>query len=458
MKKRIMWTSFAITAAALIVFSILTLQICYNNSLEYSRYYLRGYMSVFDETRTAGELDAAYARELSASLNGARVTFLTEDGAFIADSEDESDGSRAQRSEVADAIAEGEGFDVRTSPTMGEDFLYYCKRFDGYLVRIAERTQSLWSIVLASLPAIAGFLVADAAVCLFLTYLSTGYVLRPLEELGKEAAFRKKVKATVPELEQFVAIVNKMNEDADRRIQEIDEEREQAIKAKSSKDEFIANVTHEMNTPLTSIHGFAELLASGTLEGDRRQKALSTIMTQSERLQSLVASIINYSEIDSEDLPTYEVDASHILRETLAALSPEIREHRLVLLSEVKDGVILNSRQERVTEIFGNIIRNAIRYNREGGSISVLLTCEEFRVSDTGIGISEENLGRIFDRFFTVDKSHSGKNGGFGLGLSVVRKLCRKQGWQLSVESKEGAGSTFRVGFPQEKNKNVQKN
>ena len=104
--------------------------------------------------------------------------------------------------------------------------------------------------------------------------------------------------------------------------------------------------------------------------------------------------------------------------------------------------------------IFGNIIRNAIRYNREGGNISVLLTREEFTVSDTGIGISEENLGRIFDRFFTVDKSHNGKNGGFGLGLSVVRKLCKKQGWQLSVESKEGVGSTFRVGFPQENEKN----
>ena len=457
MKKRILWTSFAITAVALIVFSVLTTQIYYNNSVEYARFYLRGYMSVFDETRTVEELDAAYARELSDSLNGARVTFLTTDGTFIADSEDEEDGSRALRPEVADAIESGEGFDVRTSPTMGEDFLYYCRQFDGYLVRIAERTQSLWSIILSSLPAVAGFLVADAAVCLLVTYLATGYILRPLEELGKQASYRKKVKATVPELEQFAAIVNKMNEDAEQRVREIDEEREQVIKAKSSKDEFIANVTHEMNTPLTSIHGFAELLASNTLDEERQKKALATVLRQSERLQSLVASIINYSEIDSEDLPTYEVDASHILRETLAALSPEIREHKLVLLSEVKDNVILDSRQERVTEIFGNIIRNAIRYNREGGSISVLLTPEEFKVSDTGIGISEENLGRIFDRFFTVDKSHNGKNGGFGLGLSVVRKLCKKQGWQLSVESKEGVGSTFRVGFPRREKRSPEK-
>ena len=85
--------------------------------------------------------------------------------------------------------------------------------------------------------------------------------------------------------------------------------------------------------------------------------------------------------------------------------------------------------------------------NWGGGSAAVLLTPSEFTSSETGIVVAEENLGRIFDRFFTVDKSHNGKNGGFGLGLSVVKKLCKKQGWTLTVESKEGVGSTFRIGF-----------
>ena len=152
-----------------------------------------------------------------------------------------------------------------------------------------------------------------------------------------------------------------------------------------------------------------------------------------------------------------EGNIARIARETLAALSPEIAERKIVLLSEICDGVMLMSRYERVTEIFGNIIRNAIRYNREGGSISVLLTREEFTVSDTGIGIAKEDLGRIFDRFFTVDKSHNGKNGGFGLGLSVVKKLCGKQNWQLTVESEPGKGSTFRIGFLPAEEKNNHK-
>ncbi len=447
MKKRIMWMGFAITAIALIVFSVISAEIYYDNDVSYSERYLRAYMAAFDDTRTVQELDAAYAKELSEALGGARVTFLTAEGDFIADSEDEDDGSRSMRPEVRDAIRDGEGMSTRVSQTLGETFMYYCRRFDGYLVRIAERTQSMWSIYLDALPAVVIFLLADALVCMLLSYLSTGYILKPLEQLTRDAACKQRVTASVSELRPFAAIINRMNEDAEARVQEIADEREQVVRAQRSKDEFIANVTHEMNTPLTSIRGFAELLAAGGLDGERAQRAANTILTQSERLQSLVASIINYSEIDSEDLPVYEVDASRIARDTLAALTPEFRERKVVLLSEIKEGVILMSRQERVTEIFGNIIRNAIRYNREGGSVSVLLTPEEFVVSDTGIGISEENLDRIFDRFFTVDKSHNGKNGGFGLGLSVVKKLCKKQGWSLHVESKEGFGSTFRIGF-----------
>ena len=447
MKKRIMWMGFAITAIALIVFSVISAQIYYDNNVAYSQRYLRAYMAAFDGTLTADMLDADYARQLSEALGGARVTFLTAEGDFLADSEDEDEASRALRPEVQAAISSGEGFDVRSSQTLGDTFMYYCRRFDGYLVRVAERTQSMWSIYLDALPAVAVFLVADALFCLLLSYLSTGFILRPLEQLARDAASKQRVQPAVEELRPFAQLINRMNEDAEQRVREIAEEREQVVRAQRSKDEFIANVTHEMNTPLTSIRGFAELLASGALEGERAQRAAQTILTQSERLQSLVASIINYSEIDSDDLPVYEVDASRIARETLAALTPEFREKKVVLLSEIKDGVLLMSRQERVTEIFGNIIRNAIRYNREGGSVSVLLTQEEFTVSDTGIGISEENLERIFDRFFTVDKSHNGKNGGFGLGLSVVKKLCRKQGWALTVESKEGAGSTFRIGF-----------
>ena len=109
--------------------------------------------------------------------------------------------------------------------------------------------------------------------------------------------------------------------------------------------------------------------------------------------------------------------------------------------------MILLSRHERLSELFGNLVRNAIKYNKEGGSVTVTLNREKLEVEDTGIGISEENLGKVFSRFFTVDKSHNGKNGGFGLGLAVAKKICVKAGWQIGVESELGKGSKFTVKF-----------
>ena len=451
MKKRIMWTGFAITALALVLFSIISTEIYYRGSLTQAQTSLKAFLAVFDGEKTKEELTAEYACSLAESLSSARVrvTFLDGEGNVLADSSDENAESRSNRPEVIEALEKGEGSDVRSSRTTGESLVYYCRYYaeKGYLVRLALPTSSMWSIYLSSLPAVAIFLVADALLCLLFTYLAAGFMLRPVEKLAREAAQKKQVRTDSPELKPIAQLMNRMNEDVAARVKEIDEEKNLVLKAQQSKNEFIANITHEMNTPLTSIKGFAELLASGALDGEKAEKAAKTILAQSERLTNLVSCIIHYNEIDSEDLPSYEVNASKIARDILDTLAPAFEERKLVLLSDVKEDVLLTSRYERVTEIFGNLIRNAIRYNKEGGSVSVLLSRDEFVVSDTGIGIAEENLERIFDRFFTVDKSHGGKNGGFGLGLSVVKKLCAKEGWTLSVRSELGKGTSFRVGF-----------
>ncbi len=449
MKKRILITGFCITALALVLFSVVSAEVYYHAGLKYAENSLRAYLGAFDETKTQAELNAEYAASLSERLSGARVTFLTASGEYLADSEDENDVSRADRPEVVEALAGGEGVDVRASDTVGSNLVYYCKYFreQGYLVRIAVPTSSLVGIYVRSLPTVAVFLALDLLICLFLSYLFTGFTLRPVEELAREASQNRVVKTNCSELNKIAEIMNRMNDDAAARMKELDEEKNLVVKAQQSKNEFIANITHEMNTPLTSIKGFAELLSSGALEGEQAQKAAAVVLAQSERLTNLIACIINYNEIDSDELPVYEVNASKIVRDTLDLLAPAISEKKLVLLSQIDEGVLLQSRQERVAEIVGNLIRNAIRYNKEGGSVCVLLTQEELCVSDTGIGIAEENLDRIFDRFFTVDKSHSGKNGGFGLGLAVVRKLCQKANWELSVSSKLNEGTTFRVRF-----------
>ena len=220
--------------------------------------------------------------------------------------------------------------------------------------------------------------------------------------------------------------------------------------AARSKNDFIANVTHEMNTPLTSIRGFAELIGAGAIPPEKLAGVADTIIRQSDRLSRLIRSIINFSAIDSDDLPDYEVDLTEVVRELAGNFEPSLRQKGISFTLEAEEGVKVLSRRERLVEILNNLISNGIRYNKEGGSLAVRLAggaSPVLSVSDTGIGISKENQSRIFDRFYTVDKSHNGGGGGVGLGLATVKKLCRRAGWKLSVESEEGVGTTFTIEF-----------
>ena len=247
-------------------------------------------------------------------------------------------------------------------------------------------------------------------------------------------------------------ILNNRNREVSEQFKELSEEKELVERAQRSKNDFIANITHEMNTPLTSIRGYSELLSTGVLDAEQTKAAARTLVKQSDRLSNLIACIINYNEIDNDELPSYEVNVSRLAKETLDILAPDIAKRNIALTEDIDPDISVSSRHERLGEVLGNLIRNAIRYNKDDGSLYVGLKRRDeggarLTVRDTGIGIAEENLERIFDRFFTVDKSHNGKNGGFGLGLAVVKKICRKAGWPLRVESVLGEGTTFTVDF-----------
>ena len=314
-------------------------------------------------------------------------------------------------------------------------------------MRIAVFTDSDWSIFASILPTFAAFTGIMLALCVVVAVVATHFIMSPVKQLAAEAVNSESVTAKYSELEPVAAILNERNRNIRRQMNEIQAEKELVEKARSSKDEFISNVTHEMNTPLTSIHGYAELLNAGGMTEKQQKTAFKTILTQSERLTNLIACIINYSEIDSDDLPPYEVDFSALAKETLQALKPEADKRGITVTEKIDDNVIVMSRHERLSEIFGNLVRNAIKYNKDGGSITVTLNRERLCVEDTGIGIAEENMNKVFSRFFTVDKSHGGKNGGFGLGLAVAKKICQKSGWKISVESTLGRGSKFTVEF-----------
>ena len=169
-------------------------------------------------------------------------------------------------------------------------------------------------------------------------------------------------------------------------------------------------------------------------------------MEQSARLSGMITQILHFSAIDDDMLESYDVDVSELVRELLSTYQPLLKDKNLTLTSDIEDGCIVATRRERVTEILDNLVSNAAKYNVRNGKISVTLRGGKLTVADTGIGIAREELPHVFSRFYTVDKSH-GENVGFGLGLSIVRKICDRSGWKLGVDSTPGEGTEFSVNF-----------
>lgn len=448
MKWRILLLALGITLVCMLAFSFAGARVYYQTTIDDSESSLKVYMGSFE--RDEYTLDVDGAKAFSKNLDGTRVTFMDRRGVVLADSiATDLTENHADRSEVKDAILNGEGFAVRGSTTLGKDMIYFCKYFESrdVLVRISVFIDSDWAIFGRTLGIVVQFLIFILILCVILAFVSTHFILTPVKKLASDATANSNVTSKYPELLPIAEILNERNRNIKRQMDELNEEKDLVERARQSKDEFISNVTHEMNTPLTSIHGYAELLASSQLTDEQKKVAYSTILTQSERLTNLIACIINYSEIDNDELPSYEVDFSSLAREVLNALLPEAKKCDVEIIQNIEDGVILKSRHERLNEIFGNLVRNAIKYNKQGGKIIVTLDRTALTVEDTGIGIAKENLDKVFSRFFTVDKSHSGKNGGFGLGLAVAKKICNKSGWKISVESTLDVGSKFTVYF-----------
>lgn len=450
MKWRIWLVSLCVTLVSVVLFGIYATQVYYNSSVDDGKNYLKVYMNEFDATEFS--FDEAGAKAYSDKLNGARVTFMDAQGSVIADSATETpDLDHSTRPEIIEAISNGkngEGFAVRSSSTLGQNMIYYCKNFNGeFLVRVAIFTDTGWLIFVKTLPTLISFLAIMIGLCVVVAVVTTNIIVAPMKKLASDAVDNDSVTTSYPELKPIADMLNERSRNIKVQMTEIKAEKELVEKAKVSKDEFISNVTHEMNTPLTSIHGYAELLDAGGMTDEQKATAYKTILAQSERLTNLIACIINYSEIDSDDLPAYDVDFSSLARESLCALKPEADKRNVSIVENIDDGVIIPSRHERLSELFGNLVRNAIKYNKDGGKVIVTLNRNNLIVEDTGIGIADENKDKVFSRFFTVDKSHGGKNGGFGLGLAVVKKICQKSGWKLSLNSTLGEGSKFTVTF-----------
>jgi two-component system phosphate regulon sensor histidine kinase PhoR len=228
-------------------------------------------------------------------------------------------------------------------------------------------------------------------------------------------------------------------------LSDVTENRENAKR----REEFFANASHELKTPLTAIRGFSELTALKNKDEDIH-KYLESIMRETDRMLLLVSDMLKLSELENmHELNPLPISLATITNEIQHDLSTSIHEKSITL--KIEGDATIQAESKHVYELLKNLIENSVRYNNQNGKVFVKIENEkghvQLIVSDDGIGISSEDQTRIFERFYRVEKSRSQKNGGTGLGLSIVKHICVLYGWELSLQSKLGVGTEVRVVF-----------
>ncbi|WP_276354223.1 two-component system histidine kinase PnpS [Cohnella caldifontis] len=228
------------------------------------------------------------------------------------------------------------------------------------------------------------------------------------------------------------------------------------------RSEFVANVSHELKTPVAAVKGFAETLLAGALDDRETARSFLTIIhDESERLNRLIGDILELSKIESRRSPLQfsPIDLGAFLGRMNELVAPEAAKKRIALDLRAEEGLFLEADEDRLGQILLNLLQNGINYTPEGGRVQVRAETvpsededgtERVRitVSDTGIGIPKKDIPRIFERFYRVDKARSRSSGGTGLGLSIVKHLVELHHGSIRVESEPGAGSRFIIELP----------
>jgi len=217
--------------------------------------------------------------------------------------------------------------------------------------------------------------------------------------------------------------------------------------AERQRREFSANVSHELKTPLTTVSGLAELIWNGMAKQEDIKGFAEKITTQTKRVVSIIEDIIRLSEFDEGTVSREysEIDLRELADSVVEALQ-EKAEEKHVAISVSGENIHLSANKRMIDELLYNLIDNAIKYNKENGSVTVSLSMEDrlckIAVADTGIGIPEEHHNRVFERFYRVDKSRYKKTGGTGLGLSIVKHIAEHHYGCVELSSTEGIGTT----------------
>ncbi len=365
-----------------------------------------------------------------------RITWIAQNGSVLYDSYSGNDAldNHKGRPEVAQAMKKGEGTSVRKSETMGKNIFFYARRTaDGTILRIAKEAGSIWNVYSNTLPITLLVAVLSFLISVWIARQLTKAFVSPIEQMASDMEHLQNV-STYKELMPFIELIRSRHQEA-------------LLNAKI-RQEFTANVSHELKTPLTSISGYAELIATGMASKKEGRHFAEEIHGNAQRLLALINDILQLSELDDapDDSLSFEpVDVYGLAARCVEMLQPIADKHG-VTLSLKGTPLVIHADKSLLEELLYNLCDNAIRYNREGGHVWVTVT-NQLIVQDDGIGISPKYQKRVFERFFRVDKSRSRKTGGTGLGLAIVKHIAEVHHADISLDSDVGIGTTIRVLF-----------
>ena len=391
------------------------------------------------ELKNTGIFDNPKVDYTMKAVDNVRITVIDTDGtvAFDTNASIGELDNHGQRPEIQEAFRNGEGEIMRRSATMNKTTFYFALRLDnGQVLRVAKEAGNAWSMLSALALPIGIMSVAMILVSVILTHFLTTSILTPIEHMASHMD-DEDVEVVYRELEPFMETIRKQHKDI--------------VKSSQIRQEFTANVSHELKTPLTAISGYAELIASGMTTGDDTTRFAGEISKSSKRLLTLINDILRLSELDATtEVPMENVDLYELAEKCVNMLQVNAEKQNVTLMLTGK-ATRMQANKEMMEELLYNLISNAIRYNRPYGNVVVSVNREEEHVSltveDTGIGISHADQERVFERFYRVDKSRSKSTGGTGLGLAIVKHVVQCHGAKLKMNSQLGTGTRIEVIF-----------
>ncbi len=458
LSRRVFATVFSVALLAIMVFTVAGTLFLQANLSEVTKSELHNEAEI-----VAAALNNNFGNDAETldalGLDNTRVTLVSKAGVVLFDTEEPVDAmeNHLSRPEIAQALAEGHGSAERASSTLGEVMLYEAVRLDdGTVVRVAQAQAGFLSILISFV----GPLFVIAAVVIVVSFFAarreSRAIIAPLLDVDLDHP-KRNIEEAYSEMRPMLERIESQRKELKRQMRVLaDNDR--------MRREFTANITHELKTPLTTISGYAELIASDMPIDEADVKDFgSRIWREAGRLTSLVNDILTLSNLDEAErsksgnagdvLGSMEpVDLPRMLDNVQQRLEHVALKADVALFLDTHPAMVFGV-PRLLDELAYNLASNAIRYNQPGGS--VVLSCGAdtgghpfIRVEDTGIGIAPEEQDKVFERFYRVDKSRSKARGGTGLGLAIVKHAAAFHGASIDLESQLNCGTRITVTFP----------